>query len=119
MVGAIFAGATVRNANLEDVVADGSTNTFAQFDGANLKGSSWQRALMDRVTCYKANLQNSIWNEAILTGSEFDGADIEGADFTDALLDEKVRRRLCKVSTCGRCARTGRGLTKKKRWPAA
>jgi len=99
MVGAIFAGATVRNANLEDVVADGSTNTFAQFDGANLKGSSWQRALMDRVTFYKANLQNSIWNEAILTGSEFDGADIEGADFTDALLDEKVRRRLCKVAS--------------------
>merc|ERR1711924_166345 len=92
LTGAIFAAASVRQADLRDVKADGSTNTFAQFDLSDLRGSSWRRALIDRVTFYGADLRNASFKEAILSGSEFDGADIEGADFTDALLDDKTMR---------------------------
>merc|ERR1711924_460052 len=76
LTGAIFAAASVRQADLRDVKADGSTNTFAQFDLSDLRGSSWRRALMDRVTFYGADLRNASFKEAILSGSEFDGADI-------------------------------------------
>merc|ERR1712094_111063 len=69
-------------------------------------GSSWRRALMDRVTFYGADLRNASFKEAILSGSEFDGADIEGADFTDALLDDKTMRSLCKVAS-GRNKKSG------------
>merc|ERR1711924_537650 len=106
LTGAIFAAASVRQADLRDVKADGSTNTFAQFDLSDLRGSSWRRALMDRVTFYGADLRNASFKEAILSGSEFDGADIEGADFTDALLDDKTMRSLCKVAS-GRNKKSG------------
>merc|ERR1712094_81857 len=94
LTGAIFAAASVRQADLRDVKADGSTNTFSQFDPSDLRGSSWRRALMDRVTFCGADLRNASFKEAILSGSEFDVADIEGADFTDALLDDKTMRSL-------------------------
>jgi hypothetical protein len=106
LTGAIFAAASVRQADLRDVKADGSTNTFAQFDLSDLRGSSWRRALMDRVTFYGADLRNASFKEAILSGSEFDGANIEGADFTDALLDAQTMRSLCKTAS-GRNSKTG------------
>ncbi|KAG0572358.1 hypothetical protein KC19_VG088400 [Ceratodon purpureus] len=37
---------------------DGSTDTFAGFEGGNLKNSSWVRAFADRVVFRGANLQN-------------------------------------------------------------
>ena len=106
LTGAIFAAAAVRQADLRDVKADGSTNTFAQFDLSDLRGSSWRRALMDRVTFYGSDLRNANFREAILSGSEFDGAKIEGADFTDALMDDKTMRQLCKIAS-GRNSKTG------------
>eukprot|EP00747_Dinoflagellata_sp_TGD_P208139 gnl/TRDRNA2_/TRDRNA2_81654_c0_seq1.p1 gnl/TRDRNA2_/TRDRNA2_81654_c0~~gnl/TRDRNA2_/TRDRNA2_81654_c0_seq1.p1 ORF type:complete len:342 (+),score=48.09 gnl/TRDRNA2_/TRDRNA2_81654_c0_seq1:6-1031(+) len=96
--GAIFAGATVRLADLSDTTGDGSIDTFAQFDFANLRNSRWRRALMDRVTFTKADLRGADFTQAILSGSDFTGAKITGADFSDSLMDDKTLYRLCKIA---------------------
>lgn len=106
MRGAIFAGATLRKANLQDVNADGSTDTFAQMDLSDMRNSRWKRALIDRVTFTGANLEQADFTQSILSGSDFTDADIKGADFSDSLMDEKTRVRLCKRAS-GKNDRTG------------
>lgn len=110
MRGAIFAGATVRKADLSGVNAEGSIDTFAQFDFSDLRNSRWKRALADRVTFFNADLSGADFTQAILSGSSIEGAaNFEGADFTEALMDDKTRKRLCQAcgDGCGVNERTG------------
>lgn len=94
--GVVFAACDCRKINLEGSTMDGSTDTFAGFEGGNLKNSSWIRAFADRVVFRGANLENANFTDAVLSGSQFDGADITGADFTDALVDNYQRLQMCR-----------------------
>ncbi|NRB53166.1 MAG: pentapeptide repeat-containing protein [Saprospiraceae bacterium] len=80
--------ANFENADMRQCYAPLIWGRGAQFEGANLSGSSFFSADLREANFKNADLSGAAFAFADLRGANFDGADLTGAYLTGALLDD-------------------------------